>query len=79
MLLSGRAGGEHREPSGGRERGANVVDAGYDRDEIVDATLGQMARGTYPRDELYGDGRAGERIADVLASAHLTVEKQLAY
>jgi len=63
----------------GRERGANVVDVGYDRDEIVEATLRQMARGRYPRDELYGDGRAGARIADVLASAHLTVEKKLAY
>jgi len=35
--------------------------------------------GKAPRDLLYGDGKAGERIADCLASAPLTVEKRLTY
>jgi hypothetical protein len=30
-------------------------------------------------DHLYGDGRAGERIADALARAELRIDKQLTY
>ncbi len=36
-----------------------------------------MAR--YPSDTVYGDGRAGQRIADHLATAPLRFEKVLAY
>ena len=63
----------------GRDRGANVVDAGYDRAEIAAAVRRQLARGRYPTDHLYGDGRAGGRIADVLARAPLRVQKRLVF
>jgi UDP-N-acetylglucosamine 2-epimerase len=63
----------------GRERGRNVIDTGYDRDEIVDALKTHLKNGRYQRDCLYGDGHAGERIAHVLASQPLRVEKKLAY
>jgi hypothetical protein len=39
----------------------------------------QIARGRYPVEHIYGDGRSGERIADVLATAPLTIEKRLWY
>lgn len=62
----------------GRERGANVVDADHDARDIEQAIRGQIRHGRYPRDELYGDGKAGERIAGVLASADFRIQKQLA-
>ena len=63
----------------GRDRGANVTDAGNSRAEIVAAVRHQIAHGRYPADHLYGDGGAGPRIADVLASAPLRVQKRLQY
>lgn len=63
----------------GRERGANVVDVGYDRDEIAAAIAKQVARGHLSSDELYGDGRSGDRVAEVLATAPLTIEKRITY
>lgn len=64
---------------GGRERGANVVQVDHDRTALRDAVALQMGHGPYPSDPLYGDGASGARIAEILASAPLTVEKRLAY
>jgi UDP-hydrolysing UDP-N-acetyl-D-glucosamine 2-epimerase len=63
----------------GRDRGSNVMDVGYDRAEIVAAVRAQIAHGRYASDHLYGDGRAGGRIASVLAEAPLSVQKRLMY
>jgi UDP-hydrolysing UDP-N-acetyl-D-glucosamine 2-epimerase len=63
----------------GRERGRNVIDTGYDRDEIVAALQAHLRNGRYARDGLYGDGHAGERIARVLATQPLSIEKKLAF
>lgn len=63
----------------GRERGANVIDVEHDRDAIADAIRQHMKDGKPPRDRLYGDGRAGERIAATLATAELAIAKQLTY
>src|SRR5205085_5651784 len=63
----------------GRDRGKNVKDVGYDRAEIARAIARQSKVGRYPSDPLYGDGRAGERIARLLASRPLTIEKRLDY
>ncbi|TAK11089.1 MAG: UDP-N-acetylglucosamine 2-epimerase (hydrolyzing) [Anaerolineae bacterium] len=63
----------------GRERGRNVVDVGYDRAEIKTAIQTQIANGRAPQDTLYGDGKAGERIAEILATAELRIDKRLTY
>jgi UDP-N-acetylglucosamine 2-epimerase len=63
----------------GRDRAANVMDAGYDRREIVAAIKKQLARGRYPSSHLYGDGGAGGRIANILVDAPLRVQKRLSY
>jgi UDP-hydrolysing UDP-N-acetyl-D-glucosamine 2-epimerase len=63
----------------GRDRGPNVIDAGYDRKEIVAAVRRQLAHGRFSSDHLYGDGQAGGRIADVLARAPLHVQKRLVF
>ena len=63
----------------GRERGANVIDVEHDRAAIAGAIAEHVRRGKAPSDHLYGDGRAGARIADCLATTALTVEKRLTY
>jgi UDP-hydrolysing UDP-N-acetyl-D-glucosamine 2-epimerase len=63
----------------GRERGANVIDVEHDRTAITDAIREHGTRGRPGADHLYGDGRAGQRIADCLATAPLTIEKRLTY
>ena len=62
-----------------RDRGRNVVDVGYDRIEIAAAIKNMWDKTERPRDLVYGDGYAGKRIADVLASAELTIQKMLTY
>ncbi|MCA9320005.1 MAG: UDP-N-acetylglucosamine 2-epimerase (hydrolyzing) [Planctomycetes bacterium] len=63
----------------GRDRGANVVDVGYDRRAISGAIAELRDRGRLESDPLYGTEGAGERIAALLATAPLTVEKRLTY
>lgn len=63
----------------GRERGSNVIDVGYDSDAILRATLDQACNRHVSPSHLYGDGHAGQRIADLLAHVPLSVEKQLDY
>jgi UDP-hydrolysing UDP-N-acetyl-D-glucosamine 2-epimerase len=63
----------------GREHGKNVLHAEYDRTDIVRAVRQHLQNGTYPRDTLYGDGNAGQRMADVLATAPLCCSKRLTY
>jgi UDP-hydrolysing UDP-N-acetyl-D-glucosamine 2-epimerase len=63
----------------GRQHGANILHAGYDRAEIAAATRKQMSHGRYAAEHIYGDGRSGARVAHVLATAPLTIEKRLCY
>jgi UDP-hydrolysing UDP-N-acetyl-D-glucosamine 2-epimerase len=63
----------------GRDRGINVIDVDYDREEIMVAVERHLSNGTYPSDPIYGDGHAGERIAQLLATEPLRIEKRLAY
>jgi len=63
----------------GRDRGANVIDVGYDRNAILTAIQKQAAMAKIKEDPLYGTGDAGIRIADLLADVTLTFEKKLTY
>ncbi|UCF61323.1 MAG: UDP-N-acetylglucosamine 2-epimerase (hydrolyzing) [Anaerolineaceae bacterium] len=63
----------------GRERGTNVMDVPDDRVSILAAIRHQVDHGHYPRETIYGDGKAGERIADLLARVPLSFEKRLTY
>lgn len=63
----------------GRERGRNVIDVPYDRIEIR-RTIQQHLSGARPaREHIYGDGKAGKRIADLLATISLPIDKTIAY
>lgn len=63
----------------GRERGRNVIDVPHERTAIAAAIRQHMRQPRPERDKLYGDGRAGARIADALATSALTVEKRLTF
>jgi GDP/UDP-N,N'-diacetylbacillosamine 2-epimerase (hydrolysing) len=62
-----------------REHGPNVVFVENDRDQILDALREQVAHGPYGRAETFGDGLAGRRIAEILATVRPSVQKQLHY
>jgi len=62
-----------------RERGQNVIDVPHDADAIHDAIERQLSNGRYNRSHLFGDGGAGRRIAEILATAPLKLEKTLNY
>jgi UDP-hydrolysing UDP-N-acetyl-D-glucosamine 2-epimerase len=63
----------------GRERGPNVIDVDHDRAAIMRAIHEHMSRAKPQSDHLYGDGRAGQRIAECLATSELTIAKRLTY
>ncbi len=63
----------------GRDRGPNVTDVGYSAAAIVGAVKHHIANGKCPSTTLYGDGQAGQRIADLLATVPLRVAKRLTY
>jgi len=60
-----------------RERGPNVVDVDYSSKAILAAIENQLSNGRYPRCAIYGDGTAGEKIADILATFDFKIQKQL--
>jgi UDP-hydrolysing UDP-N-acetyl-D-glucosamine 2-epimerase len=62
-----------------RERGLNVIDVPYDADAIHAGIERQLSNGRYPRSLMFGDGQAGKRIADILATAPLRLVKTLNY
>jgi UDP-N-acetylglucosamine 2-epimerase len=64
---------------GGRDRGPNVIDTGYSAEEVINAVKQHLVNGRYASSDLYGDGRAGDRIAELLAKVPLKSEKRLAY
>ncbi len=63
----------------GRERGPNVIDVDYDRAAIMRAVETILSSPRPQGVPLYGDGRAGERIARVLAEVPLKFTKRLMY
>lgn len=58
----------------GRERSGNVLDVGHSSAELVTAITASLARGRQPLVNVYGDGHAGERIVEWLATLSLDPE-----
>jgi len=63
----------------GRERISSVIDVGYDRREIIKAVEKQIKHGKYPPNSIYGDGKAGKKIAEILSTCELKVQKRITY
>jgi UDP-hydrolysing UDP-N-acetyl-D-glucosamine 2-epimerase len=62
-----------------RQRGANVIDAGHNKDDILACIERQLAHGAYDSEPIYGDGHAGKQIADTLAIARPVLQKTIGY
>ncbi|MBI4375863.1 MAG: UDP-N-acetylglucosamine 2-epimerase (hydrolyzing) [Elusimicrobia bacterium] len=63
----------------GRQRGKNVIDVDHQRGAIAEAVNKQLEHGRYPPEPIYGDGKAGERIAKVLAECRPQLQKRITY
>ena len=64
----------------GRERGKNVWDCDYSKEMILEKYKEIISSPRCERDTLYGDGHAGERIAEVIENLHnITINKLLTY
>ncbi len=61
----------------GRERGNNVTDAGYDKDEIKKAIEYSIINKRPAPSNIYGGGNAGKKIADILAYVPLRSHKKI--
>ena len=62
-----------------RERGLNVIDIGYDREQIVTAVRKQIAHGPYELSSLYGNGNSGQQIAEILKRFDFKIQKHINY
>jgi UDP-hydrolysing UDP-N-acetyl-D-glucosamine 2-epimerase len=62
-----------------RQRGSNIIDVDHCSSQIADAISQQMKRGSNGTEPIYGDGHAGERIAEVLSTCSWRLQKQISY
>ena len=62
-----------------RDRGKNVFDVSNNGQEIVDAISLQIKHGPYKSESIYGDGNAGEKIADILSKCKWKIQKRITY
>jgi UDP-hydrolysing UDP-N-acetyl-D-glucosamine 2-epimerase len=61
-----------------RERGGNVIDVGYDREQIKEAVL-QHSQSEREPSSIYGRGDAGIQIADLLIQLPIRFHKTIMY
>lgn len=63
----------------GREHAENVIFTDYSADQIYKAARKQIDHGRYEPSGIFGDGKAGEKIADVMATVRFDINKRLTY
>jgi bifunctional UDP-N-acetylglucosamine 2-epimerase / N-acetylmannosamine kinase len=63
----------------GRQRAKSVIDCNYDKDKIKSSVNAQLKHGHYEPEFIYGNGFAGQKIADILATIDLTYHKTITY
>lgn len=63
----------------GRQRAMSVIDCGYNQVEIKNAIEKHIEHGHYDSEFIYGDGYAGQKIADTLATCELKFHKTITY
>ncbi|MBW1680332.1 MAG: UDP-N-acetylglucosamine 2-epimerase (hydrolyzing) [Deltaproteobacteria bacterium] len=63
----------------GRERGKNVIDVTYKKDEIISAVHKQLDHGPYTPDYIYGDGNACRKIVEILGTSEFKIQKKISY
>ncbi|MCM4154690.1 UDP-N-acetylglucosamine 2-epimerase [Gramella sp. AN32] len=62
-----------------RLRGKNVKDVPHQRDRIYEAVKEAFHSDKHPISQIYGDGDAGIRIAEILATSELSFSKTISY
>jgi len=62
-----------------RERSSNVIDVDYNSASIMNAIKIQLTKNKYKKNILFGDGNAGEKIAEILHNVKPNISKQLNY
>ena len=62
-----------------RDRGSNIIDVNYQRDEIVKAIQKWILTGKAKPSNVYGGGNAGEQIGNLLATLPLRFHKTISY
>ena len=63
----------------GRDRCDNIRDVGYDKAAILKAIRDQLDHGRYKPNHLWGDGKAGEKMLQVLKGFDFRIQKQITY
>ncbi len=59
-----------------RLRGQNVVDVGYDKNQIKRAVQKQLAHGSYPQSNLYYKPNTSKKIVEILSKVKLKSQKK---
>ena len=62
-----------------REHGANVISCSPSSVHIKKALEDQIKHGKYLRDPIYGEGKAGSQIANILAERTVKIQKTISY
>jgi UDP-hydrolysing UDP-N-acetyl-D-glucosamine 2-epimerase len=62
-----------------RLRGSNVLDTNYNINDLKDAIKQQFNHGHYASEHIYGDGNAGQKIANILATVQADIRKVISY
>ncbi|QTD37564.1 UDP-N-acetylglucosamine 2-epimerase (hydrolyzing) [Polaribacter batillariae] len=62
-----------------RQRGNNVLNASYNKNEIIKAIENRIASKNITSSTIYGDGKSGEKIAEILASTDIKFYKTINY
>ena len=63
-----------------RERGKNVLDVKSNEDDIFNGINKQIESGEYKKENIYGDGNAGKKIAKILFELkEINVQKCITY
>ena len=62
-----------------RERGHNVIDVSNDYAEIIKGTKKQIKIKKYKKNKIYGDGKAGKKILEILLKKKIDIKKRLNY
>ncbi|WP_435415259.1 UDP-N-acetylglucosamine 2-epimerase [Polaribacter aestuariivivens] len=62
-----------------RQRGNNVLNANYNKNEIIKAIENRITSKNITSSTIYGDGKSGERIAEILANTNIKFYKTINY
>ncbi|MGF1765945.1 UDP-N-acetylglucosamine 2-epimerase [Enterovibrio makurazakiensis] len=63
----------------GRERGQNLIEADFSRSSIHDKIEHQIQHGRYENCNIYGDGKASNRIVRILKDFEPNIQKTISY